>query len=119
MELPSELLENIAFNTRPKSEEHILIFIDKSVHREHLSEPLQTIFERFKISVPFQTGFNRIFIARNKKIRFYSAKSNTDNDGFIQKLYQQVPTNSKVRKMELKDLFLKNIISQKYIMRSK
>ena len=37
MELSSNLLEQIAFNTRPKSDEHILIVMDKSIHEEHLS----------------------------------------------------------------------------------
>ena len=36
MELPSKLLEQIAFNTRPKIEEHMLINMDKSTHEEHL-----------------------------------------------------------------------------------
>ena len=40
MELPSKLLEKIAFNTRSKIEEHMLIVMDKSVHEEHLSQPL-------------------------------------------------------------------------------
>ena len=42
MELPSKLLEQIAYNTRIRIEEHILIVMDKSTHEEHLSEPLQT-----------------------------------------------------------------------------
>ena len=42
MELPSKLLEQIAYNTRPKIEEHMLIVMDKSTHEEHLSQPLQT-----------------------------------------------------------------------------
>ena len=37
MELPSKLLEQIAFNTRSKVEEHILIVMKKSTHEEHLS----------------------------------------------------------------------------------
>ena len=37
MELPSKLLEQIAFNTRPKIEEHMFIVMDKSTHEEHLS----------------------------------------------------------------------------------
>ena len=41
MELPSKLLEQIAYNTRPKIEEHMLIAMDKSTHTEHLYEPLQ------------------------------------------------------------------------------
>ena len=40
MEFPAKLLEPIAFNTRPKMEEHMLIDMDKSTHEEHLSQPL-------------------------------------------------------------------------------
>ena len=40
--LLSELLEQIAFNTRLKIEEHMLIVMDKSTHDKHLSQPLQT-----------------------------------------------------------------------------
>ena len=43
MELPSKLLEQIAFNTRPKIEKHMLIIMDKSTHEEHLFQPLQII----------------------------------------------------------------------------
>ena len=39
MELPSKLLEQIAFNTRPKIEEHMLIVMDRSCHEKHLSQP--------------------------------------------------------------------------------
>ena len=42
MELPSKLLEKIAFNTRPKIDEHMLIVMNKSTHEEHLSQILQT-----------------------------------------------------------------------------
>ena len=42
MELPSKLLEQIAFNTRSRIKEHISIPMDKSTHEEHLSQPLQT-----------------------------------------------------------------------------
>ena len=40
MELPSKILEQIAFNTRPKNQEHILIVMDKSTHEDHLSQTL-------------------------------------------------------------------------------
>ena len=43
MELPSKLSEQIAFNTRAKIEEHMLIVMDKSTHEENLSQPLQRI----------------------------------------------------------------------------
>ena len=37
----------IAFDTRPKIEEHMLILMDKSTHEGHLSQPLQTINNQF------------------------------------------------------------------------
>ena len=58
MELPSKLLEQIAFNTRPKIEEHMLIVMDKSTHEEHLFQPLQTNNNQFKIAITFLTGYN-------------------------------------------------------------
>ena len=47
MELPGTLIEQIAFNTRPKIEEHMLIVIDKSTHEEHLSQLLRTNNKQF------------------------------------------------------------------------
>ena len=84
MELPSKLLEQIAFNTRPKIEEHMLTVMVKSIHEEHLSQPLQTNNKQFKIAVTFLTGYNGIFNLTPKKIKFYFIKSITDEDGFIQ-----------------------------------
>ena len=52
MELPNNLLEQIAFNTRAKIEGHMLIVMDKS-HEEHLSQPLQTNNKQFKLAVTF------------------------------------------------------------------
>ena len=54
--LPSKLVEKIAFNTRAKIEELMLIVMDKSTHEEHLSQPLQTSNKQFKIAVTFVTG---------------------------------------------------------------
>ena len=45
MELPSKHLEQMAFNTRPKNEEHMLIVFDESTHEEKLSQPLQSNIE--------------------------------------------------------------------------
>ena len=42
MELPSKLLEQIAFKTRPNNEEHVLVVSDDSTHEESLSQQLQT-----------------------------------------------------------------------------
>ena len=80
MELPSKLLEQIATNTRPKIEEHMLVVMDKSNHEEHLSKPLQTNNEQFKIAVTFLTGYNGIFNVTNKNNKFYFLKSITDDD---------------------------------------
>ena len=61
MELPIQLLDQIAFNTRPKIEEHLLIVMDKRTHEEHLSQPLQTKDKQFKIAVTFFSVYNGIF----------------------------------------------------------
>ena len=84
MELPSKLLEQIAFNTRPKIEEHMLIVKDKSTLEEHLSQALQTNNKQFKIAFTFLTGYNGIFNVTNVNDKFYFIKSITDKDGYIQ-----------------------------------
>ena len=84
MELSSKLLEQIAFNTRPKIEEHTLIVMKSSTHEEYLSQPLQTNIQQFKIAVTFLTGCNGIFILTNESNKFYFMKSITDEDGFVQ-----------------------------------
>ena len=61
MELRSKILEQIAFNTRSRNEEHFLIVMYKSTHEEHLSQPLQTNNKQFKIAVSFLTGYIGIF----------------------------------------------------------
>ena len=81
--LPSKILEQIAFNTRAKIEEHMLIVMDKSTHEEHLSQPLQTNNKQFKIAVTFLTAYNGIFNVTDKNNKFYFLKSITD-EGHIQ-----------------------------------
>ena len=83
MELPSKLLEQIAYNTRPKIEEHMLIVMDKSTHEEHLFQPLQTNNKQFKIAVTFLSGNNGIINMTNKNNKFYFKKNLFDED-FIQ-----------------------------------
>ena len=84
MELPSKLLEEIAFNTKPKIEEHMLVIMDKSTQDEHLSQPLQTNNKQYKIAITFLTGYNGIFNIQTTNIRLYFKKTNTDKDGFVQ-----------------------------------
>ena len=84
MELPSKILEEIAFITRPKIEEHMLIVLDKSTHEKHLFQQLQTYNKQFKIAVTDLSGYNGIFnvtISNNKR---YFKKTSTDEDGFMQ-----------------------------------
>ena len=83
MELPSKFLEQIAFNTRPKNEEHMLITMDKSTHEEHLPQPLQTKNKQFKIAVNFLIGYNGFFNVIYSNNNFFFKKTNTDEDGFI------------------------------------
>ena len=83
MELPSKILEQIAFNTRPKVEEHMLIVMDKSTHEEHLFQPLQTNNKQYKLAITFLTGYNGIFNVTDKNNKFYFKKAIKDED-FIQ-----------------------------------
>ena len=80
MELPSKLLEQIAFNTRPKIEEHMLIIMDKSTHDEHLFQPLQTNNKQFNMAITFLSAYNGIFNVTNSNNKFYFFKSITDDE---------------------------------------
>ena len=70
MEFISKLVEQISFTKRPKIEEHMLVVRDKSAHEEHLSQPLQTKTEQFKIDVTSLTVENGIFNVTNKNKNF-------------------------------------------------
>ena len=82
MEVPSKLLEQIAYDIRPEIEEHMLIVMDKSTLEEHLSQPVQTNKKQFKIAVTFLTAYNGIFNF-TKKINFYFKKQPIEQ-GFFQ-----------------------------------
>ena len=84
MEIPSIKLEQIAYNTRPKIEEHMLAVMDKSTHEDHFSQPLQTNIKQLKIAITFLTGYNGSFNISDKNNKFYFAKSISDEEGFIQ-----------------------------------
>ena len=90
MELPSKFLEPIAFITKPKIEEHMLIAMDNYTHEENLSQPLQTNNKPSKIAVTFLNGYNGIFKVINSNNKFYFAKSITDKNGFIQLVFHLV-----------------------------
>ena len=104
MEIPSKLLEQIAFNTRPKIEEDMLIVMEKSTHEEHLSQPLQTNNKQFKLAVTFLSGYNGIFNATNSNNKFYFKKTITDEDGFVQitippGAYEIEPLNDEIKRI--------------------
>ena len=80
MELPGKLLKEIAFNTRPKIQENILVVMDKPIHEEHLSQTHQTKFTQFKIAVTFLNVYNVIFKVTDKNIKFYFTRSINDDD---------------------------------------
>ena len=83
-DVPSKLLEQIAFNTKPKMEEHMLIVMDKSTHEQHLSEPLQTKNRRFEITFTFLTGCNGIINVANSSNKFYFKRTITNEDDFFE-----------------------------------
>ena len=83
MDQPSKLLEQIALNTRPKIVEHMLIVMDKSIHEEHLFQPLQTNNKQFKIAVTYLSAYNGIFNVTSKNLKFYFKKNIMDEE-FIQ-----------------------------------
>ena len=80
MKLPTKLLEQIVYNTRPKIEEHMSIIMDKSTHEEHLFQPLQTNNKQFKIAVTFLSAYNGIFNVTNSNTQFYFFKSISYDD---------------------------------------
>ena len=61
MDLPSKLLEQIAYNKRSRIEEHIVVDMNKTTHEEHLSQPLQTKNKQFKIAVTFSSCLEMYF----------------------------------------------------------
>ena len=106
MELPSKLLEQIAFNTRPKIQEHMLIVMDKSTHEEHLSQPLQTNNKQFKIAVTFLTAYNGIFKLTDSNNKFYFKKTISDEDGFVQITIPSGPYEIEAIDKELKRIII-------------
>ena len=84
MELPCRILEQIAFNTRSKIEEHMLIVMEKSTHKQLFFQSPQTNNKQFKLTITFLKGYNGIFNVTISNKKFFFAKSVTDKDGFIQ-----------------------------------
>ena len=79
---PSKILEQIAYNTRPKIGKHMLIVRDNSTHEEQLSQPSQTN-KQFKNAVTFLTGYNGVFKVTISNNKIYFKRTITDGDDFI------------------------------------
>ena len=60
----------------------MLIFMDKSTHEEHLSQPLQTNNKQFKIAITILSGCNGNFNITNLGNSFYFKKSFNDGEFF-------------------------------------
>ena len=56
----------------------------KSIHEEHLFQPLHTNEKQFKVRVTFLSGYNGTFNVTNSSKKFCFAKSITNKDGCIQ-----------------------------------
>ena len=106
--------EQIAFNSRLKLEEHMLKVMDRSTHEEHLSQPLQTKNEQFKIAVTFLTGCNGIFKVTKKNGKFHSTASINDDD-FNKMTFPPGVCETKKLNNEIK----RNIIEEGYFTNSK
>ena len=105
MELASKVLEQIAINTRPKTEKHLLVVMDKSTHEEHLSQQLQTNNKQFKKAVAFLTCYSGIFNITNENNKICFAKSFSDEDGFL-----QIATSKGAYELEILSNEIKRII---------
>ena len=82
--ITSKILEQNAFNTGPKNEQHMLMVMDKSVHEEHSFQPLKTNIKQFKVDIFSLTADIELIIVTNSINKIYFGKSITNKDGSIQ-----------------------------------
>ena len=106
MDLPSKIIEQIAYNTIDKIEEHMLIVMDESAHEQHLSKSLQTNNKQFKLAVTFLTGYYGIFNVTNKNNKIYFTKPINDEEP------RQVTTLPCAYELENLDKEIKRVIIQ-------
>ena len=116
MELPNKTLEQIAFNTRPEVDEKMLTVMDKSIHEEHLPQPLQTNNKQFKIAVTFLTSYNGISNVTNYKIINSILQDHLMMMILLLLLFHPAHTNPRAWTMKLKQIihFKSNQIFQLY-----
>ena len=76
LELPKEILKQLAINTITKTKEHMLTVMDKSTHEDNPSQPLQTKNKQFELAVTFSTGYDGIFNTASEKKEILFRKIN-------------------------------------------
>ena len=109
MELPSKKFEQIAFNTKTKSELHIMIGMDKSIHEEHIFQTLQTNIKQFK-TITVQTGYNGIFNITTSKNSFDFTTTFDDDD------FSFITVSPGVDELQYLDNKLERLLSRKDIL---
>ena len=116
MELPCKPSKQIAFNTKPKIEEHMLVVMDKSTHEEHLTQSLQTNIKQFKITVTFQMFITVVSMLRTGITNSISSKQSPIKMVINKVSYPLVLTRSKIWIMKSRGLLLmKNITPNRII----
>ena len=80
--------------------------MEKSIHEEHLSQPLQTNNKQFKIAVTYLTAYNGIFNITSKKNKFYFSKSIIDDNHFQSITIPQGSYEIESLKDEIKRIFI-------------
>ena len=83
--------------------EHVLVVMNKSIHEENLSQPLQTTNKQFKIAITFLTAYYDIFNVTDKNNKLYFRKSITDE-------YTQITVPKGAYEIESLDNEIKRII---------
>ena len=63
----TKLMNEMVSITRPKSEEHMLVVLDKSSLGKNLCQPLQAKNKQYKNAITFSSRFNGIFNSTPKK----------------------------------------------------
>ena len=109
MELPNNVSEQIAFNTRYKIEEHMFFVMDKSTHKKHLSQPLRTIIKQFHLAVTLLTDYNGIFKVTDKNIEFcFTTRINDDDFNVItipKGAYELESSNDQTKRIIIKEAY--------------
>ena len=83
MELTRKIFEHLAFNTSLKTEEDMLIVMNKTTHEELLYQTLETNKKQFEKTLTFVTAYNGIFNITSTNNNFYFAISVPDENGLI------------------------------------